>query len=155
MLRRLINRLLGRSDIYIDPESPYMRRWRIGWKWSPGIRLHHILRSDADRELHDHPFWFVSFILLGGYYEHREDGSRKWYGPGSVVFRTARTLHRLELMPDERGVECPAWTFVIRGRYAREWGFQTDDGWIPWWLFAERRGGRGQSAGEYASEGSL
>lgn len=156
MIWRWLNRLFGRSDIYIDPSSPYMRRWRIGPKRWSGLRLHHILRSDADRELHDHPFWFVSLILRGGYYEHRPDGSQTWYGPGRIVFRRAEDLHRLELGRDRWGVEVPAWTFVIRGPYAREWGFVTDDGWMPWWRFAELR--RTTNTGvvrPYESEASL
>ena len=32
-------------------------------------RLHHILRSDHDRALHDHPWPNASFVLSGGYWE--------------------------------------------------------------------------------------
>ena len=105
--------------------SPYMMRWRLGPKWLPGLRVHHIYRSDAGRELHDHPFSFVSFVLRGGYWEDRADGSRKWYGPGSIIFRQAETLHRLEVP-----IGKTAWTFVIRGRIRRQWGFQTRHGWV-------------------------
>lgn len=166
MLWRFLNRLFGRSDIYIDPKTPYMRRWRIGFKLSPGVRLHNILRSDLDRELHDHPFAFLTIILAGGYYEYRPvsglwapDGlpivERKWHGPGSILFRRSTDLHRLELKRDEAGRELPAWTFVFRTRYARDWGFLTVRGWVPWWRFMEAREGRGEKAGEYAAPSSL
>jgi hypothetical protein len=35
-----------------------------------GVKLHHILRSDDDRDLHDHPWSFLSIVLKGGYWEH-------------------------------------------------------------------------------------
>jgi hypothetical protein len=126
-----LNHLFGRSDIYFGDEL-YMRRWRLGPKRWPGLRLHHIVRGDSDRELHDHPFSFVSIILRGGYIEHTLDGRSVRYGPGSVVFRSAEALHRLELGK-------PAWTFVLRGPIRRDWGFLADEGWITWQEHVERR----------------
>lgn len=126
-----IGRLLGRSDIYVEGDL-YMRRWRIGPRKWYGVRLHHIVRSDSDREFHDHPFAFVSVILLGGYTEHRPDRSPRRYRPGGVIFRRAEDLHRLEL-------DRPAWTLVIRGPIRRVWGFLADDGWIPWTEHVARR----------------
>lgn len=140
-MRRLwqtLQRLMGRSDVYFGA-SLYMRRWRLGPKTWPGLRVHHIVRGDADRELHDHPFTFVSLILWGGYWEHLLDGSRTWHGPGSVLVRSAEVLHRLELPR-------PSWTFVIRGPIRRRWGFLTADGWIPWEKHAARRRLAGDSA---------
>lgn len=124
--------LFGRSDIYFGGDL-YMRRWRIGPRWAPGLRLHHIVRGDADRELHDHPFTFLTIILRGGYWEHLLDGSRRWHGPGSVLLRPAEVLHRLEL-------DRPAWTFVIRGPIRRPWGFLVGESWITWQQHAAARG---------------
>lgn len=125
-----VQKLLGRSDIFFAGDL-YMRRWRIGARKWPGLRLHHIVRSDRDRELHDHPFWFVSFILWGSYTEHLADGSVTTYRAPAVLYRTATTLHRLELTK-------PAWTFVIRGPIKRVWGFQTETGWIPWTQWVDK-----------------
>lgn len=136
-IKNFFHKILGRSDVYFA-NSLYMIRWRIIDWISFGIRVHFIARSDTDRELHDHPFTFVSFILKGGYWEHTIDGKRTWYGPGSIVFRTADVLHRLEL-PESRGVETPAWTFVIRGARRREWGFLTGHGWVNWQNFTAMR----------------
>jgi hypothetical protein len=52
-------------------------RWhgrRGGWLYRMlarlvAVRAHTILRSDADRALHDHPFASVSIVLKGGYWE--------------------------------------------------------------------------------------
>lgn len=53
--------------------TDYMRRW---WlipaaedKGRKAVRVHHILRSDLDRALHDHPWDNASFLLRGGYWE--------------------------------------------------------------------------------------
>jgi hypothetical protein len=34
-----------------------------------GARVHNIKRSDYDRALHDHPWWNISIVLRGGYWE--------------------------------------------------------------------------------------
>lgn len=141
-----VQRALGRSDVYFAG-SLYMRRWRfLNTPWF-GLRLHHIVRSDADRELHDHPFTFVSLILTGGYREHTLDRRSKRYPPGSVVVRSAEALHRLELevmkhyADSTKRVERAAWTLVVRGPYRRQWGFLTADGWLHWKTFSAARKG--------------
>lgn len=156
-LKRLWRRLNPRSDIALDGDL-YMRRWRFMPEWLPGFRVHNLVRSDKDRELHDHPFDFISIILKGGYFEWTPtpDGGqvRKWYGPGSIVVRRAEDLHRIELplkwevatLAAKAGggykatswrstEEQQAWTFVIRSRHRREWGFMTPTGWVHWKKF--------------------
>lgn len=125
-------RLLGRSDVYVGGRL-YMRRWRIGPEAWPGLRLHHIVASDDDRALHDHPFTFLSLILRGGYWEWLADGTRTWHGPGSLLLRSADVLHRIEL---GGYVERPAWTIVLRGPYRRAWGFQRGGSWVHWREFS-------------------
>lgn len=98
----------------------YMRRWLLGWDWSCGIRVHHILKSDHEVRLHDHPFWFVSLIVRGGYLELGEHGFR-WFGPGSLIRRRPTDRHRLILPPGRT-----AWTFVVRGPHVKSWGFGDD-----------------------------
>lgn len=89
------------------------------------IRLHNILRSDAGRHPHDHPWWFLTIILRGGYYEMLFDeygvcSTMKWHGPGSVLFRRAHTFHRLLVPTDDAK---PCWTLFITGPKAQTWGF--------------------------------
>lgn len=105
----------------------YMDRYRFlnmpAWLGGWGIRIHHIVSSDLDRELHDHPFDFVSLIICGpGYFEELVDGSVTFYPQFSIVRRRAEDLHRLELTG-------PVWTIVFRGPRKRRWGFMTTDGW--------------------------
>lgn len=89
------------------------------------IRLHHILRGDHDRHKHNHPTANVSVVLRGGYWECMPgpDGDVvKWRGPGSIVFRRASSLHKLE-MP----VETTTWSLFIIFRKTQGWGFL-----VPW-----------------------
>jgi hypothetical protein len=90
------------------------------------LRFHHILESDSDRDLHDHPWDFVSLILEGRYHETTEDGTTIEYGEGDLLIRQAETLHRLTLD------DGPVWTYVVTGPVRRRWGFQTEYGWVHW-----------------------
>lgn len=111
--------------IYRHDIGDYMHRWLVLTPLG-GVRLHHILRSDAGRDLHDHPWDFVSLLLHGQYTEIREAGSAgQVYGAGSILFRKAETCHRLVL-------DAPVWTLVLCGPLRREWGFRTGTGWVNW-----------------------
>lgn len=158
----LIHRIFGRSDIYIG-ERLYMRRWRFLNVKYFGIRLHNICLPDLDREMHDHPFSFVSIILSGGYTEHvpisqllkrrsiqRGDVKTIEYRRWSINVRRAEDIHRLDpVLPN-------TWTLVFRGRIRRPWGFLTPDrGWIHWKKFVVERDGRGGAAGPYAAKSSI
>jgi len=117
---------------YADHLGDYMERWILDLGPLGTIRLHHILRSDEARALHDHPWDFWSFLLTGGYIEVTRHplGHPGWiaerYRPRfSIVRRRAEDLHRLVL--DE-----PVWTLVWSGPRRREWGFMLPTGWIHW-----------------------
>jgi len=111
----------------------------FGWllqKLGIAVRIHHILRSDDDRALHDHPWWYVSLILRGWYmevtpvydesglYSHRD---LKAYHPGALLFRRATAKHRL-IIPtldatDGTRRDQSCWTLFITGPYKQRWGF--------------------------------
>lgn len=149
-----------------NPSIPqYMLRW---WKIKRNaffnVYFHKVYRSDDDTALHDHPWWSFSIVLSGGYYEHRilNGGihEKKWYGPGSVLFRRSGSqAHRLQLELDKGyrsavpqsyftgngdetiemrspndGVyyaERMAETIFITGPVLRRWGFHdAKHGWI-------------------------
>lgn len=106
-----------------------------------GIRVHHTLRSDRGRDNHCHPWWNITVVLFGGFYElmprdqnqpaeldgKREHTKVKWRGPGSIVIRRATDRHRLVLLPYQ-----DAWTLFIMGPWKRDWGFHTAAGWVQW-----------------------
>lgn len=151
-----------------DDDKPYLYRNTLFsfYTWL-SIKLHRIVASD-DECLHDHPWPFITFIYSGGYYEwtfanmtpgqcvaahldgkildwhHSPDGKlivKKWYGPGSLLYRPAAYAHRLELKQERRRgvidgllteglfpVECK--TFVITFAIIRKWGFFSKFGWL-------------------------
>lgn len=120
----------------------YMERWIWQTPWF-SVHVHHILRSDADEHLHDHPWGFSSFLLSGGYVEilpeiqpeepfflatdpfpgapTRTVEHRRF----SVVSHRATDAHRLVLTK-------PVWTIVLTSDRLRTWGFWTPAGWVPW-----------------------
>lgn len=102
-------------------EGPLLVRYILFRCAAFGFYLHHLVRSDHDRALHDHPWPFVSIVLRGGYTEIHDqtlDGASTtlWHRPGSVLVRPAEWRHRFALTK-------PAWTLVIVGRRSRRWGF--------------------------------
>lgn len=114
-------------------DSIYMiRRTIFGCRWF-SIHLHHILRSDSDRVLHDHPWDFISVIIWRGYTEWTYQVANcpltvklpRWHGIGSVLFRRAEHFHRVTMTK-------PMWSLVFCGPRRRTWGFQTNEGWVDW-----------------------
>ena len=138
--------LIAHRDIYNDSSGKlYMRRWFLlpvgrDQEWPFSIKLHKICRSDADRDLHDHPWSFISLILKGQYLEVLVDPQGDWpdrivvpRGRFSARWRSAKSLHQV-LLP-----EGPVWTLVFTGPRRRVWGYRTDNGWIPWDQYHEEQ----------------
>ena len=105
------------------------------------VRVHEILRSDDGRDPHDHPWGYVTVILKGGYFETRYDDkgefvSRKWHGPGSILYRPAGSWHRLDL---PNGMVTT--TLFITGRKVQSWGFNVNGVKVPYYEYlAEKKG---------------
>ena len=134
-------------------KQPYLHRYYLintRWlaRWFPNLSyrvvLHNCVLSDEDG-LHDHPWWWASKILAGGYYETMpgDDGTiRIWRGP-EHGWRTfgAYQYHRLEL-PHE-GASC--WSLFVMGPkntkdHQIPWGFQDREGnWVHWKEYIENR----------------
>lgn len=103
-----------------------------------GIKLHWIHRPDNDRHLHDHPWWFLSIVLWGHYDEEVPEVYQTWMGPKVMhnrkrmqrirwgTFKKPEQFHRIARLAPR------TLTLVITGPKVREWGFQTETGWIHW-----------------------
>jgi hypothetical protein len=99
----------------------YMHRWWLvppTWRLPFCIRIHHILRADADPYLHDHPFDWRTIILDGWYREEDVFGTMRLRLAGDTRAASAETLHRIDEV-SEGGV----WTMFIIGKRRNEWGF--------------------------------
>jgi quercetin dioxygenase-like cupin family protein len=112
-------------DLISQHGEPYMHRYfLLGSQTASSARYHHIVHSDR-HDLHDHPWDFISVILQGSYLETTPTREQQ-YHPGDVLVRTAEQLHRLTLLTPS------VWTFVTVSTARKTWGYQTDNGWVPW-----------------------
>ncbi len=115
-----------------DPATPYLKRW---WVIPPNknfnVYLHHILRDDDDRALHDHPWDNTSLVLMGILREVMPGRGRTLFA-GESVHRKATDRHRLEVDPGG------AWTLFTTGPRVREWGFWCEGTrFVPWQEFCK------------------
>lgn len=126
--------LIKRFDITdISQKNVYLRRWSLALPWGWSVKLHHILRTDADRCQHDHPWAFWTIVLWGGYEETVGENQRlNRMRPGRSAYRPVGFRHRIVSLP--RG---HAWTLVITKRRECEWGFFTRGGWMHWRKFVD------------------
>lgn len=105
------------AELIGPEECPMMRRWVLVTPLG-SVRLHHFLRPDHDRHPHDHPWWFVTLILKGGYLDRSIlDGEPviDRLTAGSIRFRPALHRHWVETHD--------SWSLVVTGRIRRQWGF--------------------------------
>ena len=106
------------GQIFGPEECPMMVRWALECPLF-SVRLHHFLRSHDMRHLHDHPWWFITLVLRGRYFDITEiDGERHASDvlePGSMRFRPAHHAHAV--------VTEGCWTVVVTGPIERRWGF--------------------------------
>jgi len=128
-----------------DTGETYLNRWGLEGRWG-GVFLHLLGSPDLDRDLHDHPWWFVTVPLWGSYWEerteirtaaqrafevetsaHPNDSRGKMSLVGTWRPRTMRLdeAHRITGLRGRRAV-----TLVIHGPQRRPWGFYTPGGFV-------------------------
>jgi hypothetical protein len=123
-----------------DESQVYLRRLRILQTPKFAIYLHFIFLPDEDRDPHDHPFNFWSFIIRGGYTERLWDivpgaykstalrPAKKNWGVLSFHKMGQRQAHMIsQLIPGTI-------TLVFCGPKTGNgrWGFYTENGFVPW-----------------------
>lgn len=105
-----------KGDLYMNRLSIIQTPWF-------SIKLHKIHRPDRQRDLHNHPWSFLSVILLGHYVEDTVRGLRpcrvlNWKpANGSAGRHSIRRVSRN-----------PVWTLVFCGPKVQSWGFWVDGG---------------------------
>lgn len=127
-----------------DLVSMASRGYRVAQKSSHWVhaRLHVYQRGDRERHLHDHPWWNITVVLRGGFWEAlpvsrtavfdwRDSNSKEavrfvWRAPGSIIVRRATARHAIESVAEG----CT--TLFIYGKWTRDWGFHTPAGWVFW-----------------------
>lgn len=98
-------------------ECPYVYRYGIASDRLGSLRLHRWKASDDPRYLHDHPWWFITFVLRGGYYDIQDDGAFDTVRAPAIRFRSAHHKHSVQVMPGG------ATTILLTGPKKRRWGF--------------------------------
>jgi len=99
----------------------YVRRWYVETPIG-SVRVHHWLHSDDNRAFHDHPWWFWTFVLKGGYRDVSASGEEAMKAP-KMAFRPALHAHTVQV--DKGG----CWTILITGSQFRKWGFWVGKKW--------------------------
>lgn len=124
----------------------YLDRWGLGHDRIGRVFLHKMSAPDPGRDLHDHPWWFVSLVLWGGYTEERADTRTaphlariaELYGSPSCRRGVVRRRRLLSVKAMALG-EChtitelqrsTCWTLVLGGPRRRTWGFYLPHGWV-------------------------
>lgn len=118
-----------------NPNVPDEKRHERRYKWLPSIRIHHILREDFARDMHDHPWDARTIILKGDYDEERmiqylgadqelvADFTRKAGDTATLNYGEYHNIVRVS----EGGV----WTIFITYDYKGTWGFLVDGVKVP------------------------
>jgi hypothetical protein len=130
----------------------YLNRWGIGHDRIGRVLIHRMDAPDPGIDLHDHPWWFVSIILWGGYKEQRADVrdapyrarcAEGWKRPENDHLRAVRgdtIVRRWLSVRAMRLDEChtitsllrkTSWSLVIGGPRVRRWGFYLPSGYMP------------------------
>ena len=109
--------------------SKYLTRLRIIQTPWWGVYLHKIHGPDPGRDLHDHPWDFVSFVLRGWYDERSTNppGFLTMAGERRVRWlnrKRAEVAHRITSVAHGKST----WTLVFVGPRRRKWGFWVFDG---------------------------
>lgn len=109
MFQLIWNEGLGKS------ECPYAYRWVFIF-FGYSIRVHHFLRSDDKRYFHDHPWWFLTFVLKGSYTDVSSEG-RDTLKRFSFRYRPSNHSHYVDIPKGG------CWTVLLTGKPVRKWGF--------------------------------
>lgn len=107
------NEPLGRK------ECPYAYRWVFIF-FGYSIRVHRWLRSDDKRYKHNHPWWFITFVIKGEYTDvARLSETIDLYDQVKTFqFRYRKSNHTHYVVPIPN-----TWTILLTGKPLNKWGF--------------------------------
>ena len=138
-LRRRFNKILRAEDFRNrdDHNALVFTRWHIFKNPLFGVYVHRMVRPDPYRDLHDHPWSFISISLSGGYRERYSPGGRGVVPTGAARQGTrlntygTKDAQRVHFMSAydwhliDRIIGKESWTLLLRGPKKRHkgWGF--------------------------------
>jgi hypothetical protein len=91
-------------------------------KMGIAVRIHVIKSSDSGRDMHDHPWSFITVLLSGSYIEETPQKIRVRFA-GDVIFHCYTDYHRLDI-PAHNNEQVV--TLFITFRERQKWGFLVD-----------------------------
>lgn len=109
-------------DIVLNGDLYLTRLNIIQTPWF-SVKLHWIHRPDPDRDLHDHPWPFMAFVLRGGYEELESYDPKQQFPHLRIVnwfnYKNTQTAHRIV------SVKPKTMTLIISGprSKSKKWGF--------------------------------
>lgn len=101
----------------------------------PSIRVHHILREDDDRHLHDHPWDARTIILKGQYKEVREGRDFGSFTEMKEFTRREGDTAKVNFGEYHRITEVTeggVYTLFITYKYMGTWGFKVNGKKVPY-----------------------
>lgn len=116
-MRRFLQWLSDRRPARVIHEG--MLRYYLFTLCGKRVYLHHMIASDPDRGLHDHPWpWALSLVLSGYYYEHTRTGvkKRRW-----LNWLTGDTFHRVILPMRTYGEDYGFWVALSEPQFRECW----------------------------------
>jgi hypothetical protein len=116
----------GKWEVIGPEDCPlFFRREFVATRWLK-VMLHRFMPGATDKDPHDHPRSFVTFVLRGGYDDVRRDGRVEWLRAPAIRYRPAEHEHLTRVHNDG------ATTVVIMGPVRRQWGFWRRGRWWFW-----------------------
>lgn len=126
---------LGPPLVLIDENNgrEFLKRWRLVQTPWFSVFIHRMQVPDPGFDLHDHPWAFLSVVLVGGYQEIKAATRRTWAqhkrhrGRWSVGGIRLDECHRVASLD-----RTPTWTLIVTGPTRRRWGFDVGGEWQDW-----------------------
>lgn len=117
-------------------DRPYLDRLHLLHTPYGGVMLHWFSGPDPQRDPHDHPVTFWSFVLRGWYVEER------FSSPSQCSLRLVTGINKVKAPEIHRIIRIAkgTTTLVFYGPSTRQWGFHTPEGWEHWQAYNKRHG---------------
>jgi hypothetical protein len=150
-------RLIPERETIGPPDCPIIYRWTLFDVGDLKLMVHRFPGGSDDRDVHDHPRPFWTFVVWGGYDdlvpcefckgegwlpvpEPGITSLRKWCSPcrgRGVLLNERMTPGKLRLRKAKhahrtRAFDEGAWTIVLMGPLRRRWGFWRSGRWWFW-----------------------
>lgn len=117
-LRDRLKRWLKWKDLgYEDLGEEFTRYTLLKTPWF-NVYLHRLYCPYNLAFCHDHPWWFLAFILTGGYWEELNGRLAVFRPPGSLLRRPATWKHNV--WTGRRA----NWSIILTAPESRDWGFE-------------------------------